>query len=305
VNIAAGAGNGGNTLQPVYRISGQATLEERELPYLPGYRGMGPVRVGNQAYRQVQHDVYGSAILAATHVFFDRRMSRCGDEMLFRRMESLGERAVAVWNTPDAGLWESRGALKVHTFSALMCWAACDRLARIAERLGLAERAAYWRPRAETIRKGVCEAAWSGRRNAFVATFAGESLDASLLLMHEIGFLRADDPRFAATVAAIERELKRGDFIFRYVEADDFGEPANAFVVCTYWYIYALTALRRHEEARALFEKMLTRCNRHGLLSEHIDPSTGEQWGNFPQTYSMVGLINSAMRLSIPWDQAF
>jgi GH15 family glucan-1,4-alpha-glucosidase len=305
VNIAAGAGNGGNTLQPVYRISGRATLEERELPHLPGYRGMGPVRVGNQAYRQVQHDVYGSAILAATHVFFDRRMSRCGDEMLFRRLESLGERAVAVWNTPDAGLWESRGTLRVHTFSALMCWAACDRLARIAERLGLAERAAYWRPRAETIRRGVYEAAWSVRRNAFVAAFAGESLDASLLLMHEIGFLRADDPRFAATVAAIERELKRGDFIFRYVEADDFGAPANAFVVCTYWYIYALTALGRIDEARALFEKMLTRCNRHGLLSEHIDPNTGEQWGNFPQTYSMVGLINSAMRLSIPWDQAF
>ena len=305
VNIAAGAGNGGNTLQPVYRISGQATLEERELSHLPGYRGMGPVRVGNQAYRQVQHDVYGSAILAATHVFFDRRMSRCGDEMLFRRLESLGERAVAVWNTPDAGLWESRGTLRVHTFSALMCWAACDRLARIAERLRLAERAAYWRPRAETIRGAVYEAAWSARRNAFVAAFAGESLDASLLLMHEIGFLQADDPRFAATVAAIERELKRGDFIFRYVEADDFGEPANAFVVCTYWYIYALTALGRHEEARALFEKMLTRCNRHGLLSEHIDPNTGEQWGNFPQTYSMVGLINSAMRLSIPWDQAF
>ncbi|HSD59804.1 MAG TPA: glycoside hydrolase family 15 protein [Burkholderiales bacterium] len=303
VNIAAGTPDG--VLQPVYRIDGRSMLEEREVPSLPGYRGMGPVRVGNQAFRQVQHDVYGSAILAAAHVFFDRRLVRVGDEALFRRLELLGERSLQVFDRPDAGIWELRGSARVHTFSSVMCWAACDRLARIAEHLGLAERSAYWRSGAERIHRAVCEGAWSQSRNAFVATTGGDSLDASLLLLNEVGFLRADDPRFAGTVAAIERELRHGDFIFRYVEQDDFGVPENAFLVCTFWYIYALAALGRSEEARALFEKLLARRNRHGLLAEHIDPRTGEQWGNFVQTYSMVGLINSAIRLSIRWDQAF
>ena len=121
----------------------------------------------------------------------------------------------------------------------------------------------------------------------------------------DVGFLSADDPRFALTVGAIERELKRGDYIYRYVEADDFGVPENAFLVCTFWYIYALAALGRTAEARALFENLLSKRNRLGLLAEHIDPHSGEQWGNFVQTYSMVGLINSAIRLSKRWDTAF
>jgi pentatricopeptide repeat protein len=125
------------------------------------------------------------------------------------------------------------------------------------------------------------------------------------LLLNELGFLAADDPRLAATVSAIEAELRRGDLVFRYSDADDFGVPQNAFVVCTFWYIDALAALGRREEARELFCSMLRRCNSHGLLSEHIDPQTGELWGNFPQTYSMVGLINCGTRLSIPWDKAY
>ncbi len=303
VNIAADAA--GRPLQPVYRIDGRADLEERIEPALPGYRGMGPVRVGNQAYRQVQHDSYGSAVLAATHVFFDRRLTRRGDEALFRRLEPLGELAVAHHDQPDAGLWELRGSARVHTYSEVMCWAACDRLARIADHLGLAERAAYWSGHARIIHAVVCRRAWSERRGAFVASFDGDTMDASLLLLAELGFLAADDPRFAATVEAIATELKRGDFIFRYVEQDDFGEPENAFLVCTFWYINALAAIGRKDEARALFEKMLAARNRHGLLAEHIDTRTGELWGNFVQTYSMVGLINSAIRLSVRWDQAF
>ena len=299
------AGTDASHLQPVYGITGSATLAERETDSLPGYRGMGPVRIGNQAHRQIQHDVYGAAILAATHVFFDRRLVRAGDEVLFHRLEALGEQAAAVFDRPDAGIWELRGPARVHTFSSVMCWAGCDRLARIAAHLGLGDRADYWNRHATRIHGVVCERSWSVARGSFVATMDGDDLDASLLLLHEVDFLAADDPRFAATVQAVERELKRGDFVFRYIQPDDFGNPTTAFLVCTFWYINALAALGRREEARVLFEKVLACRNRHGLLAEDIDPLTREQWGNFVQTYSMVGLIGAAVRLSVRWDQAF
>lgn len=303
VNIAAHAAGG--PLQPVFGIDGRSELDEREVPSLSGYRGMGPVRIGNLAYRQVQHDVYGSAILAATHIFFDQRLTRQGNEALFGRLEFLGQQARQCYDQPDAGLWELRGSARVHTFSAVMCWAACDRLAQIATKLALAERATYWREQANLIHDTISQRAWSEERACFVSTFEGDAMDASLLLLAEVGFLVPDDPRFASTVAAVEKDLRRGDFIFRYVKTDDFGEPENAFLVCTFWYVNALATLGRRDEARTLFEKLLTCRNKHGLLAEHIDPNSGEQWGNFVQTYSMVGLINAAIRLSIRWDQAF
>jgi len=303
INTASG-GNGVD-LQPVYSVTGKAGIAEREAPSLPGYRGMGPVRVGNQAYSQNQHDVYGATVLAAAHLFFDARLALRGDQGLFRQLEQLGERASVLYDQPDAGPWELRGARHVHTFSSVMCWAACDRLAKIAARIGLDERARHWRARSDAMHAAICERAWSAKRSSFAATFGGEHMDASLLLLHELDFLRADDPRFAGTVRAVEKDLRRGDFVFRYTQPDDFGVPDNAFAVCTFWYVDALASLGRTQEARALFESLIARCNRHGLLSEHIEPATGELWGNFPQTYSMVGLINSAMRLSISWDQAF
>ena len=303
VNVVTGA-NGGY-LQPVYGIDGRANLEEREVVTLAGYREMGPVRVGNHAYGQIQHDVYGSAILAVTHVFFDQRLMHRGDVALFHRLEPLGETAIRAHDQPDAGMWELRGSKRIHTFSSIMCWAACNRLSRIATRLGLAERAVYWSAQEGRIHATICNRAWNGPKKAFTAAFEGNALDASLLLMHDVGFITADDPRFASTVAAIERELRQGDYIFRYVEQDDFGAPKNAFIVCTYWYIYALAALGRGDEARSLFENLLARHNRHGLIAEHLDVRTGEQWGNFVQTYSMVGLINAAIRLSKRWDYAF
>ena len=130
-------------------------------------------------------------------------------------------------------------------------------------------------------------------------------MDATLLLLHEVDFLAADDPRFAATVDAVAINLKTGDFLYRYVAEDDFGRPSTAFIICVFWYIDALAALGRRDEARALFETVLARRNPLGLLSEDIDPRSGELWGNFPQTYSMVGLINCAMRLSRHWEDAF
>lgn len=303
INISADA-NGG-PLQPVYGIDGRAELPEREVPSLAGYRGMGPVRMGNLAYRQVQHDVYGATILSAAHIFFDQRLTRRGDEALFHHLEALGEQARCCHDQPDAGLWELRGSARVHTFSAVMCWVACDRLARIARQLQLTGRANYWQAHADHIHATISQRAWNPTRKAFASTFEGEAMDASLLLLVEVGFLAEGDPRFAATVSAVEQDLRRGDFIFRYVETDDFGEPENAFLVCTFWYVNALATLGRREEARALFNKLLACRNSHGLLAEHIDLKNGEQWGNFVQTYSMVGLINAAIRLSIRWDQAF
>lgn len=303
VNIAAGVDAA--PLQPVYRINGDPAIVESVVPSLPGYRAMGPVRLGNDAYRQIQHDVYGSAILAATHVFFDERLIRQGDGALFERLEELGHRALAAYDQPDAGLWELRGNSRVHTFSAVMCWAGCDRLARIATRLGIPDRAAEWSANAARIARFIDEHCWNAERNSFVSTAGGTGLDASLLLLVELGYLAADDPRFVGTVDAVGAELKRGDFIFRYVERDDFGEPENAFLVCTFWYVNALAVIGRRAEARALFDRLLACRTAHGLLAEHLDLRTGELWGNFPQTYSMVGLITSAIRLSLPWDEAF
>jgi GH15 family glucan-1,4-alpha-glucosidase len=292
-------------LDPVYTVTGHRLPAERVVESLPGYRGIGPVRVSNQASEQLQHDVYGSSILAATHVFYDRRLVRQGDEALFRRLEPLGERALQSFDQPDAGLWELRGSTRVHTFSAVMCWVGCERLGRIAKHLGLSDRATYWCERARELHEVISRRAWNEKLGTFVATLDGDTLDASLLQLNELFFVADNDPRFVATVRAIGKELKRGDFVFRYTTPDDFGTPSNAFLVCTFWYINALAAIGEREEARSMFEHVLACRNRHGLLAEHIDPKSKEQWGNFVQTYSMVGLISSAIRLSQRWDQAF
>lgn len=292
-------------LQPVYGIRREALLEENIAPGLDGYRGMGPVRVGNLAYLQKQNDVFGAAILASTQAFFDQRLERPADHNMFLDLERLGNEAVLNYNVPDAGIWELRGVKRVHTFSSIMCWAACDRLAAIARRLNLPDRAAAWESHATQIHGVICAAAWNAQLGSFVSTFGGDRLDASLLLMVELQFLKADDPRFASTVACIEKQLRRGDFLLRYDEEDDFGLPETAFLVCTQWWILALAQIGEKERARALFAQVLARRNHLGLLSEDVASETGELWGNFPQTYSMVGLIQCAMRLSISWDDAF
>ncbi len=299
-NIATTDGS----LQPLYGIGFEAALEEHEVPSLAGYRGMGPVRRGNLAWIQKQHDVYGSVVLASTQLFFDLRLKDPGDADTFLRLEPLGEHAFALHDVPDAGLWEFRGRAEVHTYTSAMCWAACDRLAKIAARLGLDARVAYWRERADTIHARVLAESWSAERGHFTDTFNGHRLDASLLLLADIGFIAPDDARFVATVEAIGRDLKHGDALYRYVAADDFGEPETSFTICTFWYIDALAAIGRKDEARELFERILARRNHLGLLSEDLAFDGGEAWGNFPQTYSHVGLIIAAMRLSRSWQEA-
>jgi GH15 family glucan-1,4-alpha-glucosidase len=302
MNIIESAGGG--TLQPLYGISGEPVLTERIVEGLPGYRGMGPVRVGNQAYLQTQNDVYGAVILAATQAFFDCRLESPGDLPMFERLEKLGEHAVQLFDKPDAGLWEYRARQRVHTFSALMCWAGCDRLSRIAERFGLEDRQKSWRAQAMRMQDTILRRGWDDRQKSFTESFDHPSLDASLLLVTELNFLKPDDPRFHSTVAAIEKVLRRESYLMRYHDADDLGLPENAFNFCSFWFINALAVTGRREQARELFEHMLARRSPQGLMSEDLDPRSGELWGNYPQTYSLVGIINAAMRLSRPWEEA-
>jgi GH15 family glucan-1,4-alpha-glucosidase len=289
-------------VQPLYGIGLERLLAETIVDQAPGYRGMGPVRVGNQAHEHFQHDVYGSIVLGAAQAFHDHRLLHRGDAADFAALEVMGEQAWRLHDQPDAGIWELRTRARVHTSSTLMCWAACDRLARIAMALGLAERAAIWQTRAQAIRELILQRAWSDRRQAFVESLNGHDLDASVLLMGEVGFLPRQDPRFVSTVRVLEQTLCTAPFMRRYEAADDFGLPQTAFNVCSFWRIDCLARIGARDEAREAFSALLARRNSVGLLSEDLDVATGELWGNFPQTYSMVGIINGAMRLSAPWD---
>ena len=294
----------GGHVQPLYGVLGQPKLEETIADKLLGYRGMGPVRVGNAAYSQVQHDAYGQIVLSNTHAFIDQRLFRMSGQTDFEALEKVGERAWALHDKPDAGLWELRTRQSVHTYSAAMCWAACDRIGNAAEALGLTERAALWGDRAAQIRGRIEQAAWRHDTQRMSATFAGDDLDASVLQLLDLRFLAPDDPRFVSTLSAIESGLRRGSHMLRYAVEDDFGLPETAFNVCTFWLIEALHLTGRTAEARTVYEEMLTRRTRAGLLSEDIDPVSGELWGNYPQTYSLVGLINCAVLLSRPWNSA-
>jgi GH15 family glucan-1,4-alpha-glucosidase len=300
MNVVA-ASKGGH-IQPVYGIGLETRLEERIISELPGYGGHGPVRIGNQAYLQMQHDTYGNIILGAAQAFFDKRLFMSAGVEEFVRLEAMGERAWELHDKPDAGIWELRTRMRPHTSSAVMSWAGCDRLTKVAAHLGLADRSAHWQERADTIKRAVLSRSWSEERKAFVESFEGHHLDASVLLMGEVGMLEPRDPRFIATVEALEKTLARGPFMMRYEEADDFGAPETAFNVCAFWRVDALARIGRKEEAREIFNALLAARNPLGLMSEDTDAVTGAAWGNFPQTYSMVGIINGAMRLSKPWE---
>jgi GH15 family glucan-1,4-alpha-glucosidase len=293
---------GGGHMQPVYGIARERVLTERIMTSLPGYRGMGPVRSGNQAYEHYQHDVYGNVILGATQIFFDERIQMRAGLQDFYRLEAAGEQAYVLHKEADAGMWELRSRASVHTSSSLMCWAACDRLAKIAVRLGKSERGVYWAARADEIKQRILNEAWSAQRGAFAESFGGEHLDASVLLMAEVGFLDPKDERFVSTVDQLERTLAHGPHMKRYEAADDFGLPETAFNICAFWRLDALARIGRHEQAREIFEGLLQTRNHVGLMSEDTDAKTGDMWGNFPQTYSMVGIVNGARRLSKPWE---
>jgi GH15 family glucan-1,4-alpha-glucosidase len=289
-------------VQPVYGVGLEPVLTEWIAPHLPGYRGIGPVRVGNQAHEHMQHDVYGQIVLSTVQAFFDERLLRPASVDDFHALEPIGERAFELHDKPDASLWEFRGREAVHTYSSVMCWAACDRLGNAAARLGLVERALHWNDRAATVRATIEARAWNETEGRYAATFGGDELDASLLQLVDVRFASPEDPRMQATMAAVEHGLRRGPYMLRYAIPDDFGLPKTAFNFCTFWLIEALHLSGRTNEARELFEEMLERRTAAGLLSEDITLDGKELWGNYPQTYSLVGLINCANLLSKSWQ---
>lgn len=293
-----------SVLQPAYRISGSPEAPERELEFLAGYEGDGPVRVGNQAFEHVQNDVYGEMVLAVSRLFLDSRFvgeipPHTAVEMVRKLLDRIAERL----EEPDAGPWEFRGTTRLHSFSVLMHWAGARRAAEVAEALGadeLADTAREIEKRAADVLATKC---WSDEVGALTQVAGGSQLDASLLLAVQVGYLQPDDPRAASHVDAIRDALSvDGSLLRRYAVQDDFGHMEAAFTVCTFWLVEALAMLGRTDEAREIFERLLTLHNGLGLYSEDILPDTLEQSGNFPQTYSHVGLINAAFRLSRDWD---
>jgi GH15 family glucan-1,4-alpha-glucosidase len=238
-------------------------------------------------------------------MFIDHRLVRMGDKALFDRLEPLGEKAFQVALTPDAGIWEYRGRQRIHTHSAALCWAACDRLARIAIRLDLCERAQLWRSRADSLGETIISRSWREEKGAFAGALDDDDLDASVLLLAELGLVKANDPRFVRTCETVSRHLERDGLTMRYVGKDDFGLPETAFIVCSFWLIDALASVGERDKAREKFIQLLGRRNIYGLLSEDLHPKTGQLWGNIPQTYSMAAIIDSATRLSVKWEDAW
>ena len=292
-------------IRPVYSIVPTDNMDEEIAQNLQGYRGDGPVRVGNAANGMLQHDTYGSIILAAMPMFFDRRLPRPGDAGLFHLLERVGVIAKRAAFDPDAGIWEYRGRMRVHTHSVSMCWAGCNRLAAIATHLGLKDRASEWKSVADGIQSRLIEEAWNEKRGAFTAAVGVDDLDASVLLLPEIGLVEVDDPRFVRTVDAIGTELLRGKHVMRYAGEDDFGLPESAFLICRFWLIDVWWKLGRREEAIDMFNDALRYRNRYGLLAEDVHLQSGQLCGNFPQTYSMAGLVLTAMRLSRSWEDRY
>jgi GH15 family glucan-1,4-alpha-glucosidase len=300
LNVAGGAP--GLNLAPLYRIDGSSNLQETILANWAGYNGEQPVRIGNAAALHSQNDIYGEMVLALTPIFLDERLSAARSPAAFRLIEGLARKAISLAGVPDAGIWEYRTEWKAQTFSSLMCWAGADRMAGIADRHGPA-LAAEFRTAASRIQAEVIAQSWNAGKRSFVGHYGGEDLDASLLQMARLRFLPAADPRLSSTIDSIQTDLSREGWLQRYSLNDGFGKPTVAFVICTFWLIEALAAAGRRDEARAAFDRIHGALSPLGLLSEDYDPTTPRMWGNFPQTYSHVGLIHAAFAASPQWSE--
>jgi GH15 family glucan-1,4-alpha-glucosidase len=295
LRAAAGAPS---QVQIMYGLAGERRLDESELPWLPGYESSTPVRLGNGAHGQLQLDVYGEVLDA---MYQAQLGGMAGLDAAWAFECALVNHVTTVWAEPDEGIWEVRGGRRHFTHSKVMAWVALDRGIKSAERFGLSADLTRWRAVRQAIHDDVCTHGYNAAQGSFVQSYGATSLDASLLLLPTMGFLPADDPRIAGTVAAIERHLLRDGFVLRYdtAESDDGLPPGEgAFLACSFWLADAYVLLGRIDEARMLFERIVGLANDVGLLAEEYDAGAGRLVGNFPQAFSHIALVNTAHNLS-------
>lgn len=286
-------------LQIMYGLAGERRLPEFELSWLGGYGGSVPVRVGNDAANQLQLDVYGEVI---DSLFIARQAGLKTERHAWNIQLSLLGFLETAWREPDEGLWEVRGPRRHFVHSKVMAWVAADRAVRTLE----ADRSLHgevdrWREMRDAVHREVCEKGFDPERNTFTQSYGSKELDAATLLIPHVGFLPPDDPRVLGTIAAVQAELGNGPLVRRYstegVSVDGLPGDEGTFLACSFWLTDALCMTGRHEEARELFERLLSLRNDLGLLSEEYDPVAGRQLGNFPQAFSHIGLVNTALAL--------
>ncbi|HEV8043894.1 MAG TPA: glycoside hydrolase family 15 protein [Rubrobacter sp.] len=280
----------GRQVQIMYGIEGEHDLTEHSLEHLRGFRGSRPVRVGNDAWYQKQLDVLGEVVDAA-YLLRDQLGDEF-DDVIARLISGFADKAAESWHETDAGMWEARDEERHYISAKVMCWVALDRAIKLAPRLGEHADTKRWEMAREEVREAILERGWSEEAGAYTGAFGSDQLDASVLLMPLVDFLPATDPRMWATIEAVERELAGDGLVHRW-DGDD-----NGFLICTYWLVECLARAGETERAVELFERTTSYANDLGLLAEEADAATGEQWGNFPQAFSHVGLVNAAWSLS-------
>ena len=287
-----------DTFQIMYGIRGEKDLKESELPHLAGYGNSKPVRIGNAAHSQIQNDVFGYLldVISIYYEYFPGTLDEIED--MWEIVRNISRSVTTQWDQPDKGIWEIRKHAKHFVFSKVMSWVAMDRATRIAEMLNKTYYAETWRGIADDIREDVFSKGWNEELQTFTQTYGSPDLDASLLLMAEYGFIDADDPRYVKTVLAVQDALSFNGLVYRYKNPDDFGKPATSFTICTFWLIQALFRIGRKEDAQSLFDSLLACGNHLGLFSEDIDFKTKRLLGNFPQAYSHLALIKTAVLFS-------